>query len=138
MHMKRQLVEQCVGKTGSTSSPRTLLNVIANWDSGAGVMMGVVVLRKSLSHTEVQRHTITVPASVFKPSSTVEIIADQTHYRVDVDSYMRLRMGSRILNVLDIENVGDILILEQVKEGVFRASKGTDSRVKDEGVWASS
>lgn len=82
-----------------------------------------VVLRKSTTSTDVKYHTVTVPKDSFHPDTTVTVLVEGQRNHVYVDSYLRLKLGAKIFDKLKIDNVGDVLVLEEVGLNAFRATK---------------
>ncbi len=85
--------------------------------------MAEIILRKPVTYSDLRRHTLSVPATIFDRDSSVKVIAGNESYRVDVDSFMRLRLGSRIFDKLGFDKVGDIIVIEELSKGSYRVSR---------------
>lgn len=82
-----------------------------------------VILTKRLTPSEKERHYIIIPRrnrENFPPFNAVfKLKVGKQYYQTYVDSYSRLRLGSRIFNKLDLDQPGCIIVIKRDSDGNY-------------------
>lgn len=86
-----------------------------------------VILEKNLSVSERERHWVTIPAASRNhfPAHDIVFRIKIGNFRATtyIDRYNRLRLGARLFDKIDLEELGYLVVIKKNPEGMYFVGK---------------